>query len=176
MALWGRGMKHQGKTTPFRGEQYDMVEARHAPQRLHIRAATDELELRRIAGVLGPTMIAMIASEFPLIQPRLYDAQIPPVVYLSGVLMFVAGLVIVRAHNRWRLDWTILVTLSGWFALALGVVRMFAASSYQHRAATIGSRGFMAVESVLLVCGFVMTYKAYVRRDRAAGTQTRRTE
>ena len=143
-----------------------MVEARHAPQRLHIRAATDELESRRIAGVLGPTIIAMIASEFPLVQPRLYDAQIPPVVYLSGVLMFVAGLAIVRAHNRWRLDWTILVTLSGWFALALGALRMFAASAYQQRAGTLGTTTFIVVESVLLVCGFVMTYKAYVTRGR----------
>ena len=75
--------------------------------------AVDEADSRRIAGVLGPTMIVMIASEFPLVQPHLYDAQIPPVVYLSGVLLFVAGLAIVRTHNRWRADWTVLVTLSG---------------------------------------------------------------
>ena len=41
-----------------------------------------------IAGLVGPTMIAMLVSEFPHVQPHLYDAQIPPVVYLSGVLMF----------------------------------------------------------------------------------------
>jgi hypothetical protein len=70
----------------------------------------DEAESRRIAGLLG----------------------------LSGVLMFVAGLAIVRAHNRWCADWTVLVTLSGWLALALGSVRMFAASAYQQKAATIG--------------------------------------
>jgi hypothetical protein len=64
----------------------------------------DEAESRRIAGLIGPTMIVMIVSEFPLVQPHLYDAQIPPVVYLSGVLMFVAGLAIVRAHNPWRGD------------------------------------------------------------------------
>ena len=52
----------------------------------------DEAQSRRIAGLLGPTIIVMIVSEFPLVQPRLYDAQIPPVVYLSGVLMFVASL------------------------------------------------------------------------------------
>ena len=129
----------------------------------------DEAQSRRIAGLLGPTMIAMIVSEFPLVQPRLYNAQIPPVVYLSGVLMFVAGLAIVRAHNRWRANWTVLVTLAGWFALALGVVRMFAASAYQNSAATVGPPFFMAVESVLLVFGFVMTFKAYVRRDTEGG-------
>lgn len=58
----------------------------------------DKAESRRIAGLLGPTMIVMIVSEFPLVQPRLYDMQIPPVVYLSGALMFVAGLAIVRAQ------------------------------------------------------------------------------
>lgn len=67
-------------------------------------ASVDEAESRRIAGLIGPTMIVMIVSEFPLVQPHLYDAQIPPVVYLSGVLMFVAGLAIVRAHNPWRGD------------------------------------------------------------------------
>ena len=128
----------------------------------------DDVESRRIASLLGPTIIVMIASEFPLVQPHLYDAQIAPVVYLSGVLMFVAGLAIVRAHNRWRTDWTTLVTVSGWFALALGVVRMFAAGAYQQRAGTIGVPVFITTESVLLACGVVMTFKAYVRRDTAA--------
>jgi hypothetical protein len=80
--------------------------------------------------------------------------------------MFVAGLVIVRAHNRWRLDWTILVALSEWFALALGGLRMFAANAYQQKASTLRTTTFMAVESVLLVFGFVMAYKAYVTRSR----------
>jgi len=84
---------------------------------------------KRIAGLLGPTMVAMLVSEFPIVQPHLYDSQIPPVVYLSGVLMFVAGLAIVRAHNHWVRDWSVLVTLSGWFSLTLGLFRMFAPSA-----------------------------------------------
>jgi hypothetical protein len=38
----------------------------------------DDVESRRIASLLGPTMIVMIVSEFPLVQPHLHDAQIPP--------------------------------------------------------------------------------------------------
>jgi hypothetical protein len=56
---------------------------------------------RRIAGLLGPTLIALILSENEFINPHLYDHQIPPVVYLSGTLLFVAGLATVRVHNRW---------------------------------------------------------------------------
>ncbi len=121
---------------------------------------------KQIAGLLGPTIVAMIVSEFPLVQPHLYDAQIPPVVYLSGVLMFVSGLAIVRAHNFWAWDWTLLVTMSGWFALLLGLFRMFAAGSYQQGAARMGAPVFMFLEAPLLVCGLVMTIKAYRREGR----------
>jgi hypothetical protein len=120
---------------------------------------------KRIACLVGPTIVAMTASEFPLVQPHLYDAQIPPVVYLSGVLMFVAGLAIVRAHNHWARDWTVLVTLSGWFFLALGLFRMFAAGFYRRSSANTSTAVFMVLEGMLLVVGLIMTVKAYRREE-----------
>lgn len=123
---------------------------------------------KRLAGLVGPTVVAMIVSEFPLVQPHLYDAQIPPVVYLSGVLMFVAGLALVRVHNHWARNWTVLVTLSGWFSLALGLFRMFAAGAYQRGSARTGSTVFIVLEGMLLIGGLVMTFKAYSRDE--AGT------
>ena len=118
---------------------------------------------KRIAALVGPTIVAMVVSEFPLVQPHLYDAQIPPVVYLSGVLMFVGGLAIVRAHNHWARNWTVLVTLSGWFFLALGLFRMFAAGLYQRGSAQTSATVFMVLEGVLLVLGLIMTFQAYRR-------------
>ena len=118
---------------------------------------------KQIAGLLGPTMVVMLVSEFPLIQPHLYDAQIPPVVYLSGVAMFVAGLAVVRTHNLWTRNWTVLVTLSGWFFLALGLLRMFTAGQYQRAAAETSPGVFMVLEGCLLVVALVITYKAYAR-------------
>jgi len=116
---------------------------------------------KRIAGLVGPTLLAMLVSEFPLVQPHLYDAQIPPVVYLSGVLMFVGGLAIVRAHNHWTRNWTALVTLTGWFFLALGLFRMFAAGLYQRSSAHTSATVFMILEGLLLVIAVIMTFKAY---------------
>ena len=119
---------------------------------------------KRIAALVGPTIVAMVISEFPLLQPHLYDAQIPPVVYLSGTLMFVGGLAIVRAHNKWVRDWTVLVTLSGWFFLSLGLFRMFAAGLYQRGSAQTSATMFMVLEGVLVVLGLIMTFQGY-RRD-----------
>jgi len=121
---------------------------------------------KRIAGLVGPTLVAMLVSEFPPVQPHLYDAQIPPVVYLSGVLMFVGGLAIVRAHNHWARDWTVLVTLSGWFGVVLGLFRMFAAGLYQRGSAATSSATFVALEGLLLVIGLIMTFKAYSREAK----------
>ena len=39
---------------------------------------------KNVAAILGPAIVAMVASEFPLVQPHLYYRQIPPVVHLSG--------------------------------------------------------------------------------------------
>jgi len=55
----------------------------------------------------------------------IYEGQTPPVVYLNGTILFVAGLALVRAHNAWRRDWTVMLTLSGWVALVVGLCRMF---------------------------------------------------
>jgi len=51
------------------------------------------------AVLVGPTSVAMIVSEFPPVQPRLQDAQIPPVACLRGVPMIIGGLAIVRDRN-----------------------------------------------------------------------------
>lgn len=114
---------------------------------------------------MGPAMVAMILSEFPLVQPHLYDAQIPPVVYISGVLMFVGGLAVVRAHNHWVRDWTLLLTLSGWFFLVLGLFRMFAASAYLQGSSNTSALVFMIVEGILLIVGLIITFKSYSRVD-----------
>jgi len=118
---------------------------------------------KAIAGLVGPTLVAMLVSEFPLVQPHLYDKQIPPVVYLSGTLMFVAGLAIVRAHNHWARNWTVLVTLSGWFSLFLGLFRMFAAGFYQRGSENSSTIVFMVLEGTLLIFALIMTFKAYSR-------------
>src|SRR6187200_3430697 len=123
------------------------------------RATHERLQADRRTARTAVT--AIVASEFPLVQPHLYDAQIPPVVYLSGALLFVAGLAIVRAHNVWRRDWTVLVTLSGWFFLLLGLFRMFAAGLYQRSSANASSMFFMMLEGILFVLGLIMTFKAY---------------
>ena len=121
---------------------------------------------RQIAGLLGPGLSALLISEFPLVQPHLYDEQIAPVVYLSGTLFFVAGLAIVRAHNLWVRAWPVLITATGWLFLILGLVRMFAAAQYRQVSAAASSTTFMVLEGALLVVALFITYYGYRREPR----------
>lgn len=114
---------------------------------------------RRIAGLLGPTLIAVAVSEW-LNLPLMLSSPAPVVlIYLNGTLLFVAGLSIVRAHNQWKADWPVLVTLMGWFAIVGGLFRMFAPAFAQlHEQSTTAIRALLVV---LLAVGAFLTFKAY---------------
>ena len=49
----------------------------------------------------------------------------PALILVSGILLLVAGLAIVRDHNRWAGGWPVLVTALGWLAIVGGLARMF---------------------------------------------------
>ncbi len=117
---------------------------------------------KRIAGIVGPVLIAIVLTENPFANPNLYDDQIPPVVYLSGLLLLVAGLFTIRAHNRWSTTWPVFITLLGWLAVALGLVRMAVPHAYiANYSAESGA--VLATEVALLAAGILLTFKAHSR-------------
>ena len=123
----------------------------------------NDTDSKRIAGLMGPTLIVLILTENPFVNPHLYDEQIPPVVYLSGTLLFIAGLAVVRVHNVWCRGWPVWVTLVGWVALGLGLFRMFAAGAWSQGYQDAGV-SVLVVEGALLVLGIFLTIKAYTGR------------
>jgi hypothetical protein len=52
---------------------------------------------KRIAGFIGPTLIALGSSEVKTF--RIWESNTAPLIYLNGVLLFVAGLAILRVHK-----------------------------------------------------------------------------
>lgn len=108
-----------------------------------------------IAGLIGPTLMALTTTEVANL--RIWATGIPAVIYLNGTLLFVAGLSIVRVHNRWSLRWPLVVTLVGWFALLGGLFRMF----YPRAPQGDESLPTFGVMLVLFATGVFLTYKAY---------------
>ena len=112
---------------------------------------------RRIARILGPTALAVSATESANMD--IFAAQTAPVVYLNGTLLFVAGVAILQAHARWRADWTLLVTLSGWMLAAAGLWRMATPGVPQ----AAGGPATTAVFVLLAAAGALLTWRGYRR-------------
>ena len=116
---------------------------------------------KRFAGLLGPTLIAVALSEAMNLQ---IWTNVPGYfVYLNGALLFVAGLSIVRDHNRWTAGWPVLVTLIGWFLMLGGLLRMFAPVFAQRQVQNAGV--LFAGLIVLFAIGVFLTFQAYGRND-----------
>ena len=112
---------------------------------------------KRLAAFVGPLLMAVPASE--ALNLRIWASVPPTVVYLDGVLLFAGGLALVLAHNRWRRDWTVLLTLTGWLAGLAGLYRLFAP-----RAPQPGDWSLTyAAIAMLFAVGAFLTFKA-VRR------------
>jgi uncharacterized membrane protein YhaH (DUF805 family) len=126
---------------------------------------------KSIAGLLGPTLIAISISEFINLR-TLWANTSPSVIYLNGTLLFVAGLAIVRAHNRWTGGWPVLVTLTGWFLMLAGLIRMFVPVYAQQEAEN--NTAVYGLLIVLLAAGVFLTFKAYGRDDGKSAGQTGR--
>jgi hypothetical protein len=127
----------------------------------------DAIRSKSIAAFLGPTLVALGASTLVNLGrlPSLVEqvAREPALIMVSGMLLFVAGLAIVRAHHHWRRDWSILVTLLGWLALLGGLARILV--PFQLADAMVGLGDQPLVDAcagiVVLVVGAFLSYKGY---------------
>lgn len=82
-----------------------------------------------IAGLAGPLMLALGVALlfnrdlFPAMASQIANDY--AVIFLSGILALTAGVAIVRVHNTWTRDWTVIVTVLGWLLILSGLVRMW---------------------------------------------------
>ena len=126
-------------------------------------ATTSEI----IAGYAGPLFmavaIAILINRATITSLLRESLNSPGLVMFSGFFLLLAGLAIVRAHNFWAADWTILVTILGWLLVIGGLIRII----WPERAAAM-RRSMLARENALtawalvaLALGAFLTAKGY---------------
>src|SRR5215831_9306011 len=88
-----------------------------------------------IAKLVGPMLV--VISVGMLTNQDTYHAIISEfphsgaLAYLAGLLSLLAGLAIVNAHNSWRAEWSVIITILG--SLTLRSVDLRVADSHNHR-------------------------------------------
>src|ERR1700704_535378 len=136
-----------------------MARVRGQPNNSVLSAAS-----KMIAALIGPTLIAIAAAmllnfrSFPQLAEQI--SRDPGLIFLSGILLFVAGLAIVRAHNIWAGGWPVLVTVLGWVAVLSGLLRMLFPTQLAAIAGAVAQRPgeIIAGAVVLLVLGAFLSF------------------
>jgi hypothetical protein len=84
---------------------------------------------KMLAALIGPTFMAlggMLLLNEDMIGRLVHDTgEGPLLVAVTGMLLFIAGIAIVRVHNVWVKGWPVVVTVIGWFGMLSGLARMF---------------------------------------------------
>jgi hypothetical protein len=123
---------------------------------------------RFLAGLIGPTFVAMAVALFlnhtVLVGMIGQAAQDHVLIFITGVISFVAGLAIVRTHNVWR-GWPAIITVIGWLLILSGLARLLFPSQL---AAIVGGLtiepGPVLIGAVIgLLLRALLTFKGYGR-------------
>jgi uncharacterized MnhB-related membrane protein len=120
-----------------------------------------------IAKLVGPMLV--VVSVGMLTNQDTYHAIIGEflhsgaLVYLSGLLSLLAGIAIVNAHNAWRAEWSVIITILGWLMVIGGIVRIvFPDFTVRLGATAYGSLAAVVIVGVIgLVIGGFLTFKGY---------------
>jgi hypothetical protein len=110
---------------------------------------------KALAKVIGPSLCVMSTSE--MVNLHIWAIAVPSVTYLNGIILFVTGLYVIRIHNSWKLDWTILITLAAWLSMGLGLLRIFFPEAKQAG----NSTSTYILLMLLTTIGVILTWRAY---------------
>ncbi|PSH70872.1 hypothetical protein CU102_02160 [Phyllobacterium brassicacearum] len=123
-----------------------------------------------LARLLGPTFVAVAFGM--LINLGMYESMIaeglhPGVLfYLSGLLSLLAGLAIVNLHNRWQMDWRVIITVLGWLMTIGGIFRIVLPQIAIGVGSTIysGRTSTVVVALITGTLGAFLSFRGYMRR------------
>ncbi|MGI8852817.1 MAG: hypothetical protein ACR2GC_05890 [Methyloceanibacter sp.] len=120
-----------------------------------------------LARLLGPSML-VIGLGLMLNRATYRDMSLefldsPALIYIGGLIAFVAGLAIVLTQNVWVAGWPVVITIFGWVSLAAGIFRIvFPASVVQLGRRLIDNQGFLIGGiTVYLLLGAWLSYAGY---------------
>ena len=121
-----------------------------------------------LAQLIGPVVLA--TSTAMIVRPASVQALTqaflasPPIIFVSGVLVMIAGLAIINTHNLWVMGWPVIVTLFGWALLLGGISRIVLPDVVQNvgQAMVGGTTMTRAMGVAWGALGLFLCVKAYV--------------
>ncbi len=120
-----------------------------------------------IARLVGPLFVVLGVG--CLLNQQVYTDMIgqavlvPVVIYLSGLMAFLAGVAMLNCYHAWTADWRVIITILGWLLVIAGIIRIVLPAAAAVAAIALYSGGYtMAIVGVIvLVIGGFLSFKGY---------------
>lgn len=119
-----------------------------------------------VAQLLGPIYLTIAIGMFVSqdYYKKMYEEMLKSrmMMYVGGIMAFLIGLLILRVHNVWTADWTVVVTIIGWLALLKGVCLLVIPQKFLGWNAWVkNAKGLLVAEILAFLLGIGLTYVGY---------------
>ncbi|MBI4548126.1 MAG: hypothetical protein HY707_09105 [Ignavibacteriae bacterium] len=120
--------------------------------------------LAKVIGLFGAisTLAIIIRYETHLVMEE-NAVQSPAVIYLSGFLFLLLGILVTVSHQVWTRDWRVVITILGWLLLAKGLMRIFfpeAVKKFIEKKRN--DRRFLLAEVVTFFISLYLIYQGFI--------------
>lgn len=120
-----------------------------------------------LAKALG--VYLLVVSIGMLVHAKLFKSILTEVIsskallFLSGILALILGILLVLSHNIWQNNWQVVITILAWLALIKGIVRVLLPQfSIAKMKKLVKHNGFYYTASVVsLIVGIFLTYHGF---------------
>ncbi|MBU0578031.1 hypothetical protein KJ742_04575 [Patescibacteria group bacterium] len=87
-----------------------------------------------------------------------------PLMYLSGILAFIGGLLLVIFHNVWVESWAIVITVFGWLLLIKGALLIMFPSTMKKISRSLfqSSDPFLVDSLIIIILGLIFAYFGFL--------------
>lgn len=122
------------------------------------------LFLGRLIGLMLIIMYAGVLKNFHLYRGYIRSiTEHPILLYLSGFLNLLLGLILIFVHNLWVPDWRVLITIFGWLLALSGTFRILfpdEAIKMSNKMLDISFRTMSIICIVMGLIGLFLVYKS----------------
>ncbi len=120
-----------------------------------------------IARLVGPLFVVLGIG--CLLNQQVYADMIgqavlvPVLIYLSGLMAFLAGVAMLNGYHAWSADWRVIITILGWLLVIAGIIRIVLPAAAAVAAMTLysGGHAIAIVGVIVLVIGGFVSFKGY---------------
>ena len=120
--------------------------------------------LAKVIGLFGTISISAIVFRYKAHLVMEEDsAKSPSMVYMSGFLFLLLGVLVTVSHPVWVFSWPVVITILGWLLLLKGVMRIFFPDLIKNLIEKKKSiKRFILAEMVSLLISLYLLYQGFV--------------